>query len=54
MTYKYKNKTYYYAMNGQTGKVCGKLPVNMKKLIAVASGVSAVLMAIFMLGGYLI
>lgn len=54
MTYKYKNKTYYYAMNGQTGKVCGKLPVNMKKLIAVASGVSAVLMAIISLGGYLI
>ncbi len=27
-------KVYYYMMNGQNGKVCGKLPVNRKKLLA--------------------
>jgi DNA-directed RNA polymerase subunit RPC12/RpoP len=34
LTYKGRNeKMYYYAMNGQTGEVCGVLPVNMKKLL---------------------
>lgn len=34
MTYKGNDgKMYYYAMNGQTGSVCGVLPVDMKKLL---------------------
>jgi DNA-directed RNA polymerase subunit RPC12/RpoP len=34
LTYKgLKEKMYYYSMNGQTGEVCGILPVNMKKLL---------------------
>lgn len=30
---------YYYMMNGQTGKVCGKLPLDKKRLLAAALGV---------------
>lgn len=54
MTYKYKGQQYFYAMNGQTGKTCGKLPVDMKKLLTVAGLVSAGLLAILSIGGYLI
>jgi len=54
MTYKYKNETFYYAMNGQSGKTCGKLPVDMKKLLAVAGIISAISMVILSIGGYLI
>lgn len=33
ITYKgHDGKIYYYSMNGQTGKVCGELPVDRKKL----------------------
>lgn len=32
MSYKYKDKMYYYAMNGQTGKFGGMIPVNKGKL----------------------
>ena len=30
---------YYYMMNGQTGRVCGKLPIDKKRLLATALGV---------------
>lgn len=34
MTYKgHDSKIYYYAMNGQTGSICGILPVDIKKLL---------------------
>lgn len=32
LTYQYQNKTYMFAMNGQTGKTFGSLPVSQKKL----------------------
>lgn len=45
LTYRGKNsKMYYYAMNGQTGEVCGVLPVDTKKL-AFHSGLLAALVA---------
>ena len=37
---------YYYMMNGQTGKVCGKLPVDKKRVLVTALGVG---LAVFML-----
>ena len=37
---------YYYMMNGQTGKVCGRLPIDRKRLLATALGVG---IAVFML-----
>lgn len=55
MTYKSGGKDYYYAMNGQTGNTCGKLPVNPKKLAALFAGVSIPVFIIALLGGlYLI
>ena len=48
ITYKGRDgEIYYYSMNGQTGEVCGKLPVDKKKLALVSFAVS---MAIFILG----
>lgn len=37
---------YYYMMNGQTGRVCGKLPIDKKRLLATALGVG---LAVFLL-----
>ncbi len=54
MTYMYKNNLYYYAMNGQSGKICGKLPVDKKKLLLFAGGLSLLLCLILLLGGYFI
>ncbi|MFI3171555.1 MAG: hypothetical protein R3Y24_04575 [Eubacteriales bacterium] len=33
ITYKYKEEMYYFAMNGQTGKTCGRIPIDKSKLI---------------------
>ncbi len=41
LTYKHKNKNYIYALNGQTGKVYGEMPVSNKKLAALFAGVTA-------------
>lgn len=42
---------YYYMMNGQTGKVCGKLPINWKKLIGWAVGAGVAVLALLLAGG---
>jgi len=42
---------YYYMMNGQTGRVCGKLPINKKKLWAYAIGAGLVVFALLCAGG---
>lgn len=39
LTYVSGGKTYYYALNGQTGKAVGELPVSKKKLALLAVGV---------------
>ncbi len=41
LSYKHKEKNYIYALNGQTGKVYGELPVCNKKLGALFAGVAA-------------
>jgi hypothetical protein len=34
LSYKYRNKYYYFAMNGQTGEVAGQVPVSpVKKMM---------------------
>lgn len=54
ITYKGKNgKIYYYSMNGQTGEVCGELPVDNKKLALVSGGVSAAIFILGLIGGLL-
>ncbi|MCM1054458.1 MAG: hypothetical protein NC394_02950 [Bacteroides sp.] len=39
LSYHYKDKMYYYAMNGQTGKFGGTLPINKLKLILFSFGI---------------
>jgi len=54
ITYKGRNgKIYYYSMNGQTGEVCGELPVDHKKLALVSGGVSALILILGLMGGFL-
>ena len=45
-------KVFYYAMNGQTGKVSGVLPISYKKLGLVSAGIFLGLFLLFLLGGY--
>lgn len=40
-----KEEPYYYAMNGSTGEVCGKLPIDRKKLYLTALGFGAAIFA---------
>ena len=52
MTYRgEQGKMYYYAMNGQTGEVCGVLPVDKKKLLfhggILAAIVCGLMLAVF-------
>ena len=55
VTYKGRNgKMYYYSMNGQTGNVCGELPIDFKKLGLLSGIVAAAVLAIGMIGGYLL
>lgn len=54
MTYKYKDKNYLYAMNGQTGKTYGELPCSGKKLAIFGGILLVVLFLLSMLGGYFI
>lgn len=42
LNYRYKNKTYTYALNGYTGKVYGKLPLSLGKLFLFGGIIGAV------------
>ena len=46
LTTKYKNKIYKFAMNGQTGKFVGALPVDKKKAFGYGCGIFLALMAV--------
>ena len=55
LTYKGNDKIYYYAMNGQTGKICGDVPISMKKLLIRFLCVAApIFAALCILGGLLL
>lgn len=54
LTYLYKGKTYVYAVNGQTGKAHGELPVDNFKLSLTSILSGAALLAALILGGALI
>lgn len=54
LTYKKDDKQYFYAMNGQTGKINGELPVDTKKLWRNAGIFAAVVAVVGMIVGYLI
>lgn len=55
VTYHDKNgKVYYYAMNGQTGKTSGILPISYSKLGLTSAGIFAIVAALLMIVGYFI
>lgn len=54
MTYRSADgKINYFAMNGQTGKTCGRLPLAYGKLYAHAALIFAAIAAVLCIGGYL-
>ncbi|WP_109699165.1 hypothetical protein [Chitinophaga deserti] len=48
-TYVYKNKSYHFLVNGQTGKVHGKKPVSTGKVVMVILAVVAIILLIILL-----
>ena len=54
VTYVAKDKVYYFALNGQTGKTVGQLPIDNKKLFLFGLALFAVFFAVIMLIGGLI
>lgn len=54
LTYKKGDKAYTYAMNGHTGKIWGKLPISIPKLVTLFASVSVGLTAILLVIGGLL
>lgn len=52
VTYKYKDKIYPFAINGQTGKTFGKLPTSKGKLAILAAIITLAVFIIGTIGGY--
>ena len=51
MSYKYKDKIYEFALNGQTGKLAGTPPLSKPKLAAFSSGIGIIGGILGLLGG---
>ena len=51
LNYNYKGKIHTFAMNGQTGKIVGKLPKSFGKIAAWFGGIFAGVTGILMLLG---
>lgn len=49
VNYDYNGKTYTFAMNGQTGKIAGKVPISILKCVIWFAGIYAVVLAILSL-----
>lgn len=54
LTYIYKNKHYDFALNGQTGKMSGSLPVDNLKLGLFAAGIGLLAFLVFFIGGIIL
>lgn len=54
LTYQYEGKTFVFAVNGQTGKSFGELPISNKKILGTAVGVFVVTTLVLLLGGMFI
>ncbi len=50
-TYQYNDKMYIFAMNGQTGKIAGTLPISKGRAAAWFTIISAVVFVILLVGG---
>jgi len=54
VTYKdHAGKLWHYAMNGQTGALCGKLPVDKGKVAALGAAIGGSLMILTLIAGWL-
>ena len=51
---KYEGNMYTFAMNGQTGKIVGSLPVDMGKFYRYLAGITAIAMVIAQLGLFVV
>ncbi|MFA5522955.1 MAG: hypothetical protein WDA24_01230 [Tissierellales bacterium] len=51
-TYNYRGKTYIFALNGQTGKIAGSLPLSKARAAAWFGAISGVAFAILSIGGF--
>lgn len=49
---KSRGKIYYFALNGQTGKICGELPVDNKKLFRLFVTIFLPIFILLLIGGY--
>ena len=47
-----EKEPFYYAMNGRTGEVCGKLPINMGKLRLYGLGLAALCFVVYCAAAY--
>ena len=47
-----QEEPYYYAMNGRTGEVCGKLPINKGKLRLYGLGLAAACFVVYCVAAY--
>lgn len=54
LTYRKNEELYYFAMNGQTGEICGRLPIDYARLAAACIGIFAAVTAAFTLAGGLL
>ena len=54
MTFKYRGKIWEYAINAQTGKITGNLPVSIPKLLTACLSIMAVVTLVIGIGGYLL
>ncbi|MDL2236400.1 TFIIB-type zinc ribbon-containing protein [Christensenellaceae bacterium OttesenSCG-928-K19] len=54
LTYRFRDEDYFFAVNGDTGKVAGRVPVSRKKLAGLFAGVAAGLSALLIFLGWLI
>ncbi len=52
LTYQYRGKQYYFAMNGQNGDMNGALPISKGRLATLFGAVSGISLVLLTLGGY--
>jgi hypothetical protein len=50
-TYQFKGKSYMFAMNGQTGKIAGRLPISFGRAFSWFGAISASVFGLLFLGG---
>ena len=52
MTFDYNGRLWEYAINGQSGKVAGELPISKRKLIGFCAAIGFLVAMLIFIGGY--